>query len=85
MFCDYINTPINEDGLFPLALSVIYGYKIIAQLIAKNRYSMANQKDNKGWNVLHFAARYDRLEILDLFIRDPKFNFVEYGPDKRGN
>jgi len=33
---------------------------------------------------LHFAARYDRLEILDMFIRDEKF-FVEYAKDKNGN
>ena len=61
---------INEDKLFPLALAVIYGHKIMAQLIAKNGQTRREQTDINEWNILHFAARYDRLEILDMFIRE---------------
>lgn len=79
-----INIEFNEDGLFPLALAVLYGYKIMTQLIAKNKYSMLDQTDKKGQNILHFAAKFDRLEILDLFIKDPKL-FIEYKADNKNN
>ena len=84
LFYTEINFAIDDDGLFPLALAVIYGHKMIVQLIAKNRYSMLDQKDKKGWNILHYAARYDRLEILDMLMQDPKM-FIEIAADNQGN
>ena len=56
----------------------------MAQLISRNRQTRREQTDLNEWNILHFAARYDRLEILDMFVRDEKF-FVEYAEDKNGN
>ena len=54
--------------MFPLALAVIHGNLMMSQLIVKNKYCDDNQVDARGWNVLHFAARYDRVEIADWFI-----------------
>ena len=41
---------------------------MMTQLIIKNKYSDVDQVDGKGWNVLHFAARYDRVDIVHWLI-----------------
>lgn len=59
LFFEGMKEEINESKLFPLALAVIHGHLMMTQLIVKNKYSDADQIDANGWNVLHFAARYD--------------------------
>ena len=41
----------------------------MVQLIIKNKHTIKGQTDAQGWNVLHYCARYDRLEILDMLCR----------------
>ena len=60
-----------------MALAVIFGYKTMVQLIAKNKKTVVDLRDKNGWNLLHYCARYDRLEIMDMIFR--KSNLSEKG------
>ena len=53
----------------------------MTELISKNEIIDMNQTDNNGWNLLHWAARYDRLEIMDTFMKRVKYNVK----DTKGN
>lgn len=56
----------------------------MAQLIAKNKYSSLEQTDIKGWSIYHFAARHDRLEILQMFYENPDY-YIQYTQDLKKN
>jgi len=47
----------------------------------------SDQIDKQGWNIVHYCARHDRLEILDMFLNMKSFLFIQNVdiPDHKGN
>lgn len=67
-----------------MQLAIIFGYKIMVQLLSHNKYHDFNKVDVRGWNVYHLCAMYDRLEIMDFLYQNPEYR-IERAVDLKGN